>query len=365
MDSNENNQPQEELGRQMSFLDHLDEVRRRLINSILIVAVAFGLCWYASAKIYNFLAIPVYRALGEAQRRQIPAEGLTGSEKFASITNLQEGETGIYVFDKATKLGAGIDPALNSPNPIVVSSGTSVNSIVAKDGNGLIGLFTNEPIYTSNTIIPKGIRLPVNLAVPNMEEATSDERMIVTTAMESFSLYITTSLYAAIALSMPFLLWQIWGFISPALYRHERSYVTPFIGLSSISFIIGAAFGYYVLIPPALTYLLGLGSDFQLLLKATDYFDFITIVMLAMGIIFQMPAITYVLARIGIVNAGFLVRSWKIAIMVILIVAAVVSPTPDVVNMMLFAAPMMFLYVISIFVAWFFGKKRQTSEIKE
>jgi sec-independent protein translocase protein TatC len=79
-----------------------------------------------------------------------------------------------------------------------------------------------------------------------------------------------------------------------------------------------------------------------------------------MGIIFQMPAITYVLARIGLVSAGFLVRSWKVSLVVILIVAAVVSPTNDVPNMMLFAAPMVVLYIVSIFVAWFFGKKRQS-----
>jgi sec-independent protein translocase protein TatC len=96
------------------------------------------------------------------------------------------------------------------------------------------------------------------------------------------------------------------------------------------------------------------------MLRASDYFDFITLIMLAMGIIFQMPAIAYVLARIGIINAGFLLRSWKIALVIILIVAAVVSPTGDIPNMMLFATPMMALYVVSIFIAWFFGKKRKT-----
>src|SRR5207249_1838421 len=124
------------------------------------------------------------------------------------------------------------------------------------------------------------------------------------------------SLYAAIAISIPFLLWQIWGFISPALYKHERSYVTPFISLSSVSFVLGAAFAYYILLPPALKYLLGLGQDFRLFLKASDYLDFIMIVMLAMGIIFQMPAISYVLARIGLITAGFLVRIWKISLIV-------------------------------------------------
>jgi sec-independent protein translocase protein TatC len=185
--------------------------------------------------------------------------------------------------------------------------------------------------------------------------------LIVTTAPEGFTLYVTVSLYAAIAVSIPFLLFQIWGFISPALYKHERAYVTPFILLSSISFVGGAAFAYYILFPPAVKYLLGISADFQLMLRATDYFEFITLIMLAMGIVFQMPAITYVLSRIGLVNAALLIRSWKIAIVVILIVAAIASPTPDIPNMLMFAAPMMCLYVISIFIAWFFGDAEKTT----
>jgi sec-independent protein translocase protein TatC len=184
--------------------------------------------------------------------------------------------------------------------------------------------------------------------------------MVVTTAVEPFTLYVTVSFYAALAISIPFLLWQVWSFISPALYRHERKYVTPFIGLSSISFVVGAAFAYYILFPPAVRYLLGLGDDFSLMLRATDYLDFITLIMLAMGVIFQMPAITYVLARIGLISAGFLLKSWKWALVIILIVAAVVSPTADIPNMMLFAAPMMVLYVLSIGIAWFFGRKRKS-----
>ena len=122
--------------------------------------------------------------------------------------------------------------------------------------------------------------------------------------------------------------------------------------------VLGAAFAYYVIFPPAAKYLLGLGSDFRLLLKADDYFDFIIIVMLGMGVVFQMPAITYVLARIGLVTAGLMVRIWKTALIVILISAAILSPTNDIPNMMLFAAPMLVLYVISIFIAWIFNKPR-------
>jgi sec-independent protein translocase protein TatC len=132
----------------------------------------------------------------------------------------------------------------------------------------------------------------------------------------------------------------------------------PFVLMSSVSFVGGAAFAYYVLFPPAIAYLLGLGQNFRLFLNASDYFDFIIIVMLAMGVVFQMPAVTYVLSRIGLVNARFLVSHWRASSVIILVAAAVLSPTNDVPNMMLFAAPMVVLYVISIFVAWMFARPR-------
>ncbi|MGB7069237.1 MAG: twin-arginine translocase subunit TatC [Pyrinomonadaceae bacterium] len=338
-----------ELGGNMSFLAHLDELRRRLVYSALVVAVAFIFCWKFSGTIYEFLSVPVRQALSEAERRQLPVEGLTGTEKLLPLAELKLGATGRYIFERATNIGSG-----------VVSPGASVDAIVATGDDGNTGLFTNEAIFTNTAVIPKGVRLPVDLSAPDAVGQSADERLIITTAGEGFTLYVTVSLYAAIALTIPFLLWQIWAFISPALYKHERSYVTPFIALSTISFVIGAAFAYYVLFPPAISYLLGVAEEFRPLLRASDYFDFITIIMLAMGLIFQMPAITYVLARIGIISANMLVKSWKLAVVVILIVAAVVSPTGDIPNLLLFSAPMFVLYVFSIFIAWFFGKARRT-----
>ncbi len=332
---------------QMSFLEHLDELRKRLVNSLLIVVAAFVLCWFVSDKIYDFLSVPIRQALSDAARHDLPVTGISGQERVIPLTDIKENDAGRYVFDRSTKLGT-----------TVVSAGSSVLAKVSRDSQGKLGLFTTERLITNNAIVPEGVRLPIEFDESAKSQPNADERMTVTTAVEPFTLYVTVSLYSAIAISVPFLLWQIWMFISPALYKHERAYVTPFIGLSSVSFVLGAAFAYYVLFPPAARYLLGLGSEFQLLLKASDYLDFITIIMLAMGLIFQMPAITYVLARIGIVSAGFLVRSWKISFIVILIVAAVVSPTGDIPNMLLFAAPMMALYVVSIFIAWIFGKKR-------
>jgi sec-independent protein translocase protein TatC len=352
MDAVETNQAEEvELGGQMSFLEHLDELRRRLVRAVLIILIAFVFCFYFSREIYDFLSVPVVRAIAEAQRTEIPVQGLTGDEKILSLSNLKEGDKGKFVFNKITTLGGTTIP-----------NGASVNAVVARDRDGKIGLFTDEPIFSSWTVVPAGIRL-VDLSVPKSNEPDADAKLIVTTAMEPFTLYMTVSLYAAIALSVPFLLLQVWGFISPALYQHEKKYVTPFIFLSTISFVLGAAFAYYILFPPAVRYLLGLGSNFDLMLRATDYFEFITLIMLAMGIIFQMPAITYVLARIGIVSAGLLIKSWKVSLIVILIISAVISPTGDIPNMMLFATPMVGLYGISIFVAWFFGKKRKIADV--
>jgi len=333
----------------MSFLEHLDELRRRLIHSFIFVFLAASISWFFADRIYNFLAVPVERALAEAQRTQVPIAGQIGNETITSIATLKENDAGRYVFAQETKLGTSLIPA-----------GASVMARVVKDSQGKLGLFTDEALYSGTTVIPKGVRLPTDLAANDAYSGVND-KLIVTSALEPFSLYVKVSLYAAVCVSVPFLLWQIWAFVSPGLYPHERAYVTPFIALSSISFVIGAAFAYYVIFPPAAKYLLGLGSDFRLLLKADDYFDFIIIVMLGMGVVFQMPAITYVLARIGLITARLMIRVWKMALIVILIAAAVLSPTNDIPNMLLFAAPMLVLYVVSIFVAWIFNKPRTAS----
>ena len=334
---------------QMSFLEHLDELRKRIVRSVIIIVIAFIFCFFASKHIYNFLAVPIVRALNEAAQKDIASSGQDGTAAILPLTSLKLGDRGKYVFDRTTRIGTAI-----------VQPGATVETVIGADAENGLALFTTEQILTSGGVIPTGAKLPIKLNAVPSDNPNIGEKLIVTTAQEAFTLYVTVSLYSAIALSIPLLLWQIWGFISPALYPHEKAYVTPFILLSSIAFVGGAAFAYYILFPPAVSYLLGVAEEFRPLLRATDYFDLITLIMLAMGIIFQMPAVTYVLARIGIVSAAFLIKSWKVALIVILIVAAFVSPTGDIPNLMLFALPMIVLYAISIGIAWFFGKKRQT-----
>lgn len=334
----------------MSFLEHLDELRKRIVRSVLFVLVAFIACFFVSQYIYNFLAVPIVRALNQAALKDMAATGLD-ADSIRPLKTLKSGERGKFVFNRATSLGT-----------VVIQPGATVEVVAVADVDNKVGLYTDERLVTQTGIVEKGVRLPVDLNADPSKTPDVGEKLIVTTAQEAFTLYVTVSLYSAIAISIPFLLLQIWGFISPALYQHEKSYVTPFIALSSIAFVAGAAFAYYILFPPAVGYLLGVAEEFRPLLRATDYFDLITLIMLAMGVIFQMPAVTYVLARIGLVSPKFLISNWKIALIIILIVAAFVSPTGDIPNMMLFAMPMVVLYIFSIFIAWFFGKKRQPEE---
>jgi sec-independent protein translocase protein TatC len=346
---NENDGPEEELGGQMSFLEHLDELRKRLIRSIIFVFVAAMLCWFVSDRIYNFLARPVQRALANAQqRRSVTIDGLNGQVSIVPLGALKPNDKLRFVFPDPTRLGTASIPA-----------GTSVAARVDKDSQGNLGLYTDEALSAGNDVVPKDVKLPVDLSKGYEKLPDPNDKLVVTTALEPFALYVKVSLYAAVGLSVPFLLWQIWAFVAPGLYPHERKYVTPFISLSSIFFVLGAATAYYLIFPPAAKYLLGLGQDFRLLLKADDYFDFIILLMLGMGLVAQMPAITYVLARIGLVTAGWMLRVWRAAVVIILIVAAVLSPTNDVPNMLLFAAPMFVLYAISILVAWICGRERR------
>ncbi|MCA1621931.1 MAG: twin-arginine translocase subunit TatC [Acidobacteria bacterium] len=336
-----------QLGGQMSFLEHLDELRRRIIRSVAFIFVALVLCWFVSGPIYEFLAAPVRHALAEAAQRPVPLQGLTEGIQILPLSSVKEGDAGRYVFHETTKLGLSVVPA-----------GASVAARVTRGTDGQIGVFTDEPLFTGASVIPKGVRLPVDFQARAGVLPNEEDKLVVRTAVEPFSLYLQVSLYAAICLSVPFLLWQVWAFIAPGLYPHERGWALPFVTMSSLSFVGGAAFAYYVLFPPAVTYLLGLGENFRLFLNASDYFDFIIIVMLAMGVVFQMPAVTYVLSRIGLVDARFLVSHWKVSAVIILIAAAVLSPTNDVPNMMLFAAPMVVLYLISVLVAWMFARPR-------
>ena len=177
-----------------------------------------------------------------------------------------------------------------------------------------------------------------------------------------FGLHMKVTLVASIFFSSPLILTQAWLFISPGLYAHERRYAIPFVLSASVLFIAGGAFGYYVAFPTALRFLLDWIVEAKLtpIIDAVEYFDLFFSIMVALGIVFQIPAVVFVLSRIGLVTARMLVRYFKHAVLGCLIVAAVITPTTDFGNMLIIAGPMVVLYAVGIGVAWIFGRRRVT-----
>ncbi|HEY2381954.1 MAG TPA: twin-arginine translocase subunit TatC [Terriglobia bacterium] len=243
-------QEQEELTGQMSFLDHLEELRKRIIHSLIGIGVAFGACWFFRDFLYALVSRPIAKA---------------------GVTSL-----------------------------------------------------------------------------------------VFTTLTEGFNLQLKIAVIAAVFLSAPFILGQVWLFISPGLYKHERRYALPFILSSSVLFILGGLFAYFVAFPFAAQFLVSWEKDMggTVLITASDYFDLFLTVELALAVIFEIPAVIFILSRIGLVSGPFLLRNTRYAILISAIVAAVITPTTDIPNMMIVMVPMVGLYLMGVGVAYVFGKKR-------
>jgi sec-independent protein translocase protein TatC len=238
---------------EMTFLEHLEELRRRLIWSVVFIGAAFAGCWMFSGELYDLASAPI---------RSHPAVTL----------------------------------AISRPQDI-------------------------------------------------------------------FSLHVKVTMVAAIFLSSPLVLAQAWLFIAPGLYPHERRYAIPFVCFASLLFLCGGAFGYFIAFPTAVRYLMDwvVASHLTPIIDAGEYFSLFFSLIVALGIVFQIPAVILVLSRIGLVTAGWLARRLKYAIFGAVVVAAVITPTGDPANMLVIAAPMVALYVVGIAIAWLFGRRRHSS----
>jgi sec-independent protein translocase protein TatC len=245
---------QEELQGQMSFLDHLEELRSRIIKMLIAVAVGFGVCFTFAHQIFRVVAGPI-------------------TEK---------------------------------------------------------------------------VKVP----------------LVATSVTQGFNLEIKLAFMAGVFLTAPFIMGQIWMFIAPGLYKREKRYALPFIVCSSVLFLLGGLFGYFIAFPFALQYLTQYTRDMglQTMFTATDYFDLFIAVELGLGVVFEIPAIIFVLSRIGLVSGSFLLRNTKYAVLIAAIVAAIITPTGDIPNMMVMAVPMVALYMLGVVVAYIFGKKRKKEE---
>lgn len=243
----------------MSFLDHLTELRRRLIWSILAIAILFVPAYYFSNEIFDFLMKPL-------------------------IENLPEGSS-----------------------------------------------------------------------------------LIFTRPAEGFTTYLKVSFFAALLLAVPFILYQAWKFIAPALYKQEKQVVVPFILFGSLFFAAGAAFCYYVASPPAFKFLLNEYSSEYVKAFPTirEALSFLMALIFGFGLVFEFPLIIFILARIGIVTSKWLREKRKYAIVISAMIAAMLTPTTDAISMMLMFVPIIIFYELGILVAWLFGKKRKQESADE
>jgi sec-independent protein translocase protein TatC len=193
---------------------------------------------------------------------------------------------------------------------------------------------------------------------PLQEVLPAGGKLIYTEPAEAFLLYMKVAALVGLLLAMPVVLWQLWRFIAPGLYANEKRFAIPFVLFSTFFFLAGALFSHYVVFPWAWRFFAGFSTDYmQFTPKIGPVFSLYVRMMLAMGVVFEMPTLVLFLARVGVVTPRFLIRHTKYAVLAIFVIAAVMTPGPDVVSQMLMAAPMFGLYLFSILVAWIFQKR--------
>jgi sec-independent protein translocase protein TatC len=180
-----------------------------------------------------------------------------------------------------------------------------------------------------------------------------DTQLTYLNPTDPFNNYLKIGLIAGIFVASPILLYQVWMFISPGLYRHEKRFVLPFLFLSVALFLSGGAFGFKVVYPVALDFLIGYGKDFKPMITITEYTNLFLTIILGLAVIFELPIVLGFAAMMGVVNARFLFKHIRGAVFLCFIMAALLTPTTDIMNMTIYAAPMVLLYVLSIGIAWF------------
>ncbi len=199
------------------------------------------------------------------------------------------------------------------------------------------------------------------LAKPLFKILPQGGSLIFTSVAEAFFTYMKVAFIGGLILASPFVLYQIWAFVAPGLYRHEKRYVIPLLLGGSFFFLLGILFGYFIALPIGFKFLLSYAADLiKPMPSMKEYLSFSIKFLLAFGLVFEFPVILVILARIGIIDAKMMARQRKYAILLIFIFAAVITP-PDLISQVIMAVPLMGLYELSILLAKVFGKKTKTS----
>ena len=186
--------------------------------------------------------------------------------------------------------------------------------------------------------------------------------LIYTDPTEAFVLYIKIALIAGLILASPAVMTQVWLFVAPGLYANEKRWAIPFVVMSSFFFVLGAAFSHYVVFPLTWKFFVSFTTDIVTFAPRIEpAFSMYLRLLLAFGLVFEMPTLVLFLARMGVITAGFLARNFKYAILIMVIVSAVVTPDGGGVSLVAMTGPMIVLYGLSIVLAWMFGKKTPAS----
>jgi sec-independent protein translocase protein TatC len=203
------------------------------------------------------------------------------------------------------------------------------------------------------------------LVYPLINVMKPGETLIYTGLPEAFFTYLKVSFLTGLILASPILLYEFWMFVAPGLYKNERRMMAPIVMLSTLFFVGGSLFGYFFVFPWGFKFFLGFATDtIRPLPSMKEYFGFSAKLLLAFGVVFELPLVLTFLARLGIVSVGFLKKNRKYAILLIFTGAAILTP-PDVITQVLMAVPLMALYEISIIGARLFGKKKAKEETSE
>ena len=196
---------------------------------------------------------------------------------------------------------------------------------------------------------------------PTRRTLPTGSRMIYTQPGEAFGLYIQIALIVGVVIAMPYIMYQVWQIIVPLVPENVRRFAIPFAFFTSLGFVAGGAFTHYIAFPYMMAFFASFNTpDLVFMPKLEDVFDLYTNMLLGMGAVFQMPTVVFFLAKVGLVTSRLLWRSFRYAFLLIFVAAAVITPTGDMVTQTIFAAPMVGLYLLSILIAWIFGKARIT-----
>jgi len=221
-----------------------------------------------------------------------------------------------------------------------------------------IGIGAFIGVYVSKYIINFIIK-PI---IKALTEAHLNAELVYTHPAGYLNTYITLGVYIGIVLASPVVLYQVWLFVAPALYKHERSAMTGFVFSTVFLFLTGIAFGYFVTLPYILRFLVsfqGPISSIKPMITVNEYFDLVLLVLLGLGLVFELPILIFFLSLFGIVTPKFLWKNFRYAILIIAIVAAIVTPTPDAMTMLIFMAPMVGLYFVGIAVSAVVTRRRE------